>query len=85
MNKEEEEEGVDRAQTSKILNKVKSVENINKNHESFLEINTMQKKGLVYRNCKTMNMSNKTQSDHRKIYSLNGIKHEKTSPGQPIK
>ena len=83
MNKEEEE-GVDRAQTSKMLNKVKSV-NINKNIESFLEINTMQKKGLVYRNCTTMNMSNKTQSDHRKIYSLNGIKHEKTSRGQPIK
>ena len=84
MNKKEEE-GVDRAQTSKILNKVKSVENINKNHESFLEIDTMQKKGLVYINCKTMNMSNKTQSDHRKIYSLNGKKHGKTSPGQPIK
>ena len=47
---------IERGKRSKTLSKVKPVENISKDLQSFLEISPVQKKVLNL-NCKTMHMS----------------------------
>ena len=54
---------IDRGKKSKTLSGVKTVENMSKNLQSFLEISPMQKKSFFHINCETMHMSTRILSD----------------------
>ena len=50
---------IDQGKISETLNEVKPVENINKNLQGFLEINSVKRKYFPHINCKTMYIVNR--------------------------